>query len=86
MENANPKINPVTTYLGLAMAIIAVIMLCTLVIAEVFLKVSTDLPKYVWYTPGGILILGLILILSPDSIARVFNKGADKVIDGKEQK
>lgn len=73
--------DPVTTKLGLALVIPALIVL----LAPVFVEVKKDLTD-VWYIPVGILVLGVLLVVSPDTIVRGANKGVDKYMGDKSDK
>ena len=72
--------DPITTKLGLVMVGIALLM----VTAPGFIEVKKDFIE-MWWIPAIIGGLGILLILSPDTIVRGANKGVDKYM-GKDEK
>ena len=65
--------DPITSTLGLILVLAAVVVL----FAPVFVEVKKDLTS-MWYLPVGMAAVGLLLILSPDTLVRGANKGIDK--------
>ena len=68
LKNANPKSNPVTTFLGLFLIVISVGMF----IVPLFYEVKEELNYWI---PGSIGVVGLMLLLIPDDF-----KGALRVL------
>lgn len=71
MKNANPKDNPITTTIGIAILFVSVIMGTALFF---------DMAEYELYkaiVAGIFFVAGVLFILSPDSLV----KGANKVVD-----
>lgn len=73
MGNVNFQKDKITTMLGLILTLssLAVLLLPT------FIEVKKDMTD-IWYMPVGIGALGILLIISPDTIIRGANKGIDK--------
>lgn len=67
MRNLNPKINPVTTILGTALIVTAIIMF----IAPLFVAIKDDLDYRIPSWIGGI---GLCLLLIPDDVKGALRK------------
>ena len=74
MKNVNLEKDKVTTILGLILVLSAVAVL----LLPVFIEVKKDMTEK-WYLPVGIGVLGVLLIISPDTIIRGANKGIDKI-------
>jgi hypothetical protein len=79
MENINPSKNPITT-IGGSIAILLALLMYAL---PMFMEVKKDFTEH-WYIPLGMLCVGVLLVLSPDSIVRGANKAIDKGIDEKK--
>lgn len=76
MANLKQNIkDPITTKLGLLMVGIALLM----VTAPGFIEVKKDFVE-MWYIPAVIGGLGLLLILSPDTIVKGAKKASDRFI------
>ena len=77
VDNLNPKINPLTTYLGLVMVSLSLIMFT----APLFVDLKKDIYQ-MWYIPSIIGCFGLLLLLSPDTlvglISKIFSKKLEK--------
>jgi hypothetical protein len=67
--------DPSTTRLGVGMVVIAL----GLIVAPGFMEVKKDFTE-MWYIPAVIGGLGLLLMLSPDTIVRGANKASDRFI------
>jgi hypothetical protein len=67
INNLNPKMNPVTTLLGLLLIVISVGML----IVPIFYEVKESLSYWI---PGSIGIVGLCLLLIPDDLKGALKK------------
>lgn len=67
MQNINPKINPVTTFLGLFLIVIATAMF----IVPLFYEVKETLNYWI---PGFIGIIAMCLLLVPDDLKGALKK------------
>ena len=74
MGNANFNKDKVTTLLGLILVLSALAVL----LLPVFINVKKDMID-IWYLPASIGGIGVLLIISPDTIIRGANKGIDKI-------
>lgn len=82
MANLKENIkDPITSTLGLILVLSAVVVL----FAPVFIEVKKDLTS-MWYLPVGMAAVGILLIVSPDTIVRGANKGIDKYTGDKDKK
>lgn len=61
LKNINPSNNPITTFLGLFLIVVATGMF----LVPMFYEVKEDLNYWI---PGGIGIVGLMLLLIPDDL------------------
>jgi len=77
MGNLNPKQNPITTIFG-ALFILVCLLIYSL---PLFIEVKKDFTE-VWYVPLIPLGIGVLLLLSPDSLVM----GAKKIINRKTEK
>jgi multidrug efflux pump subunit AcrB len=73
MKNVNLKKDPITTILGMLLVLAAVLV----VLAPAFVDVKKDFTA-MWWIPAIIGGVGVLLMLSPDTIVRGANKGIDK--------
>lgn len=71
MKNLNLKENPITTILGLLLTLISAAMFVIPMFYEV-----VDLPEN--YVRGGIGVVGILLLLSPDTLLGIIKKKTDK--------
>lgn len=74
MKNVNLEKDKVTTILGLILVLSAVAVL----LLPAFIDVKKDMTD-IWYLPVGVGAVGVLLIISPDTIIRGANKGIDKI-------
>jgi hypothetical protein len=63
MKNANLTKSPITTISGAIMILLAIAMYG----APMFFEVKKDFTEH-WYVPLGILVIGVLLVRSPDTI------------------
>lgn len=70
-KNVSFKNHPVTTALGVIFILFALV----LFVAPVFYEVKSQLE---WWLPASLLVLGLLLIGSPDTLFASLNKVVDK--------
>lgn len=68
-DNINPKKNPYTSNLGMIMTIIALLMFT----APLFVELKKDMYS-LWYVPTSIGLIGLLLLLSPDTLISLIVK------------
>lgn len=71
--------DPITSVLGLILVLASVVV----VFAPAFVEVKKDFTE-MWYIPAIICSVGILLIISPDTLARGANKGIDKYTSDKE--
>ena len=77
MGNLNPKQNPITTIFGVLFMLVS-LLIYTL---PLFMEVKKDFTE-VWYVPLIPFGIGILLLLSPDSLVL----GAKKIINRKTEK
>ena len=78
IENANPKRNPMTSFLGGIFIMIGAMMYVVLYIVPVFVVLKQEIP-YEWYIPIIPIMIGVILVSINDQyFERIFSR-ADKV-------
>jgi len=75
MKNANLKKDPITTAIGVIMIVLSIAMAGALFIDYV----EYELTKAI--IDGALLVLGVLFLLSPDSLVRGANKVVDKGTD-----
>jgi hypothetical protein len=68
-ENLNPKKNPFTSYLGMVMSCVSMLMFT----APLFFTLKKDMYD-LWYVPTAIGCVGLLLLLSPDTLVSLIVK------------
>ena len=68
-DNANPKVNPLTTYFGLFMSFISMVMFTT----PLFIDLKKDIYE-MWYIPTAIGTVGLLMLLAPDTLVSLIVK------------
>jgi energy-coupling factor transporter transmembrane protein EcfT len=80
MKNANFQKDKVTTILGLILTIPSVLCLIGVLILTVFIEIKIDFKDLIYVAGGllGVAILGILLIISPDTIIKGANKGIGK--------
>lgn len=82
IANANPKRNPVTTFLGSLFVMVSLGMYAVKYMVPAFFILKQEIP-FEWYTPILPLLIGVVLLfINDDYFARIFNR-ADKVVGKK---
>lgn len=71
-SNTSFKENPITSILGLFFCIIASVVF----IAPMFMETVDEIQ---WYIPCGIGVVGILLLLSPDTLVGIIKSKSEKV-------
>ena len=71
-KNTNLKNNPITTLIGFIFSLVGLGML----IIPMFYTVKTSLE---WYVPSALIVMGAVLIVSPDDFLSIVKKGTNKI-------
>ena len=72
IDNVNPKQNPITTIIGGVLIIVSLILFIVPVFVETVEEVN-------WYMPTGIGVVGILLLLSPDTLLGIIKAKSDKI-------
>ena len=81
MKNVNFEKDKITTILGLILTVPSVLCLIGILLMTVFVDIKIEFKDLI-YIAGGLLsvvILGILLIISPDTIIKGANAGIGKV-------
>jgi hypothetical protein len=79
VANFDPTKNPITTGMGLITFVLALAMG-----AYMFFNPKPEVIK-LWYIPTIVGSIGILLVLSPDTLVYGAKKGIDKVTEGKDK-
>lgn len=83
MKNFNFNKDLITSLLGLLLVVGGLFPLLLVLIIPMFYPVLKDISS-LWWIFAGITVVGIFLVISPDTLIYGAKKGIDKVGDSKE--